>query len=74
MQNFPLLPLLGIERGTKERKAERLCAEERAVLVKECRGTRESERQMDMEVWSEALKGAMVPGDEDESWQAALGI
>lgn len=25
-------------------------------------GTGESEGQMDMEVWSEALKGAVVPG------------
>lgn len=32
--------------------------------AKESRGTRESERQMDMEVWSEALRGAMGPGDQ----------
>lgn len=30
--------------------------------MKESRGTAESERQMEMEVWSEALKGAVVPG------------
>lgn len=46
--------------------------------MKDSRGSiqrEESERQMDMEVWREALKGAMVPGDEaDESWQAASGI
>ncbi len=64
MQRFPLLPLHSMERGKKKRKKGkwRGCALKRRQHSE--RGTRESERQMDTELWSEAQKGAMVPGDE----------
>lgn len=54
-------------RGKKKKGKGAVCVKRRQLSEREQREQREgeeSERQMDMEVWREALKGAMVPGDE----------
>lgn len=66
MQHFRLLPPHSMEREKKKGKGA-VCVKRRQLSEREQREQREgeeSERQMDMEVWREALKGAMVPGDE----------